>query len=394
MHERNVKVFIYYKFFQNMMIIGPVLVLFFIWKGLDYTQMMLLQSISAISVIIFEVPTGAISDKVTRHLSLFLGCMFAALGLLIYIIGKTFLVFALAEIIFGLGITFTSGSDTSILYESLTALGRKKEYQSIMGKAMSAMFIGQGLGAIASSLLYTIHPLIPFLVSVMFLAVAMFASTFFIDHGRVKSEHNYLIHTLQCARLVITKKRIFWALGFAIAMGIAFRCSFWLYQPYFAVVKLDIAWYGVAFFLFNICAAFSARVLVPLLQEFRPRRILLLLLLVMSLSYIISAMHPHIIMIAIFALHQFVRGLYQPTMSFYINHQVEDHNRATVSSMVSMAGSLGFALFSPLMGHWLDTTGTINTYYRMGWLSFTSLIILFFLWRLHKQGKKRIASDR
>ena len=388
LYERNVKIFIYYKFFQNMIIIGPVLVLFLLWKGLDYTQMMLLQSISAISVIIFEVPTGVVSDKITRHLSLFLGCLFTAIGLIVYILGKSFFVFAIAEIIFGLGLTFTSGSDTSILYESLTALGRKKDYQSIMGKAMSAMFIGQGLGAIVSSLLYKIHPLIPFIISVSFLTVAMFFSTRFADHGRIKSEHSYLIHTLKCLRLVITKKRIFWALGFAVAMGIANRCSFWLYQPYFQAVKLDIVWYGVAFFFFNICAAFSSRVLVSLLQDFRPRRILLLLLLAMSISFIVPAIHPHIIMIAFFAVQQFVRGLYQPTMSFYINHQVENHNRATVSSLVSMASSLGFALFSPLMGIWLDSTGAINTYFRMGWLSFTAFLILFFLWRMHKLGKK------
>jgi MFS family permease len=375
-----------------MLIIGPVLVLFYIWKGLDFTHMMLLQSIFSLSIIIFEVPTGVVSDKLTRHLSLFLGCLLTALGLLIYIAGKTFFVFTLAEITFGLGITFTSGSDTSILYESLTALGRKKEYQSVMGKAMSAMFIGQGCGSVLSSLLYKIHPLLPFIVSAAFIVVAMYYSTLFTDQGRQKSEHGYLMHTWHCAKLVITKKRILWALGFAIAMGIASRCSFWLYQPYFAEVKLDIIWYGVAFFFFNICAAISSRYFVPLLQEHRPRRILLLLLLAFGISFILPVLHPQIIMIGIFALQQFARGLYQPTMSFYINHQVEDHNRATVSSLVSMFGSLGFALFSPLMGHWMDTSGTINTYYRMGWLTLTAFLILFFFWRLHKHyGKKKAA---
>lgn len=390
-YELNVKNFVLHKFFQNMIIIGPVLMLFLLWKGLNYVQVMMLQSISAIAVIVFEVPTGVISDKITRHLSLFLGNFCMATGLIIYILGKSFTVFAIGELVFGLGMTFTSGSDTSILYESLCALGRKKEYQKIMGRAMSAMFIGQGFGSIISSILYKIHPLIPFAASVGFVFVAMWLSLRFADHGREKSEYSYLMHTFQCFKLVVTKKRIFWALGFAIAMGIVYRSSFWLYQPYFNLVELPVIWYGIVFFFFNVCAAFSSHYLVPLLQDHRPRRVLLILLLAMSASFIIPALLPHIFMIGIFGFQQLVRGLYKPTMSFYINHQVEDHNRATVSSLVSMGASLGFALFSPITGYWLDTVGAKYTYLRMGWFSTTALLVLFFLWRMHKLSKRNLS---
>ena len=390
-YERNVKVFLYYRFFNNMLIIGPVLMLFLLWKGLNYTNIMVLQSISAIAVLVFEVPTGIVSDKITRHLALFLGSFLCLAGLLLYILGHNFMIFAIAEITFGMGMTFTSGSDTSLLYESLVKLDRKKEYQTILGKTMSVVFIGQGIGAVISSFLYKINPLIPFIISCGFLIVAMIISTLFRDQGRHKSSGNYLSHILQSSKEVFTKKRILWALGFAVIMGIVSRSSFWLYQPYFQVVKLDVVWFGVAFLFFNIAAAFSSHYLVKRFKDVRPRRLLLALLFIMGLSFLLPALHPVIYLIPVFALQQFVRGLYNPTMSFYINHQVEDHNRATVSSMVSMAACLGFAIFSPISGKWLDTIGAIPTYFRMTWFSWGGFVLLFIFWRWHKRVKKHVA---
>jgi len=72
-YERNVSVFLYYRFFNNMLIIGPVLMLFLLWKGLNYTNIMVLQSISAISVLVFEVPTGIVSGSFSGKSALLFG---------------------------------------------------------------------------------------------------------------------------------------------------------------------------------------------------------------------------------------------------------------------------------------------------------------------------------
>lgn len=386
-YEKNISIFLAYRFFNNMLIIGPILMLFLLWKGLNYTNIMLLQSISAVSVLLFEVPTGAVSDKITRHFALFMGSLLCFAGLLLYILGKHFLVFVAAEIILGLGMTFTSGSDTSLLYESLDNLGRKKEYQSILGKAMSLVFIGQGVGAVFSSLLYKVNPLIPFIISMVFLAVAMVYASLFYDRKRTENTSSYLKHVFDSAGLIFAKKRILWALAFAIVMGIAYRCSYWLYQPYFNFVDLDVAWYGLAFLFFNLVAAFSSHYLVKKFQDFRPRRVLLVLLFIMGIAYLLPVIHPALYMIPIFGLQQLVRGLYRPTMSFYINHQVMNQYRATVNSMVNMAACLGFAAFSPLAGIWLDKLGTVQTYRNMAWFTWSGFLILFILWRWHKAKK-------
>ncbi len=89
--NRTIRSYYLFSSFSDLLIIGPIIVLFMIHKGLSFTEIMLLQSVCALSVFFFEVPTGALADKLSRKVSLCLGAVFYALGLFIYIIGHSFL---------------------------------------------------------------------------------------------------------------------------------------------------------------------------------------------------------------------------------------------------------------------------------------------------------------
>jgi MFS family permease len=162
-YERNIQNYTLYRFFYGMLIIGPVITPYFRWKGLSYTEIMWLQSIAALSVVIFEVPTGVVADKISRRLSLLCAGLCLGIALTIYIHTQSFYAFAFAEALFGLGLTFGSGADSALLYESLHRLGREDEYARIDGRAASFIFAGQAVGVVISSLLYTLNPNLPFL---------------------------------------------------------------------------------------------------------------------------------------------------------------------------------------------------------------------------------------
>ncbi|TYC03119.1 MAG: MFS transporter [Kosmotoga sp.] len=349
-----------------MLIIGPILVPFMLFKGLNYSQILLLQSISAISMFVFEVPTGAIADKFSRKFSLFLSGLFPSCGLIIYILFHSFYAFAVAEILFGFGLTLVSGSDSALLYESLMKLKRKKEYQLIEGKSMSYIFIGQAFGSVMSGVLYKFNPFLPFWISVVNILIASAIALSFVEVKREKSEYKYGKHILASFGIAAKTPRILWAVCFSAVMGFAIRIGYWLYQPYFSEVNLDIVWYGFIFFGFNIIAAFSSQILAKKYADSRPRKVLLTLGMLMTISFLVPVIFISKWAIAIIGFQQIARGLYKPTMGFYINHQVRDKYRATVISTVSLVANLSFALLSPFIGILLDNKGTINTYLVVG----------------------------
>lgn len=385
--ERNLSIYPYFRFFFNLLIIGPILVPYMLFKGLNYAEIMLLQSISAIAVIVFEVPTGAIADKVSRSFSLLLSGFFAAAGLLMYIIFKSFWLFAIAEILFGIGMTFSSGADAAIVYESLVKLERKKEYQKIEANAVFFVFIGHAVGSIVSSFLYTYNHFLPFWISILNIFIAIIISFGFKDVDQQKSEHRYLLHVVKSIGVAFKTPRILWTVLFATLMGFVFRTSFWLYQPYFSKVGIEVKWFGLIFFYFNITAAVSAKLLMRKFYDTRPRRVLLSLISIMAVTYLLPAIFVFPWMIALLGLQQVVRGLYSPTLRFYINHHIKDQYRATVISLVSLAASLGFAVLSPFVGINLDKFGAIPSYFLMGIVTAGGTVGLVLLRRYQKLKK-------
>ncbi|WP_129408185.1 MFS transporter [Marinitoga lauensis] len=390
MYKRNISIYPIYRFFINFRIIGPIVVPYLLFKGLNYSQIMLLQSIYSISVFLFEVPTGSLADKVSRRLSLFLSGIFAALGLTLYILFNSFWIFAIAEILFGIGLTLSSGADSALLYESLNKLNRKSDFQIIEGKSNYYLFLGHAFGSIISGFLYSYNKFLPFWISTLSVVIGSITAYLFIETEREKSKHSYTIHIFKSFKVAINTPRIIWALLYAVFYGFTFRVGFWLYQPYFSQVNIEVKWFGVIFFGFNIVAALASKYLSPKIKDIRPRKVLLTLMSLITLSFILPVIFISKFAIIFLSLQQIVRSLYRPTMNFYINHQVEDKYRATVISMISLAANLSFAILSPFVGMILDYKGTIFTYILVGIISLFGTIELFLLRKKQKKLKEKM----
>jgi len=189
-YHQNVGRYTTYRLFHSLIIIGPVLTPYLLGKGLNYTQILTLQGIAAVSVVVFEIPTGAVADKVSRKLSLTLSTLLHAIAMIIYICATDFLYhLAVAEALFGLGSTFGSGADSAILYESLDRTGRKNDCTRVEGRAASLSFAGQAIGCVASNWLYVIDPDLPFAFSVVFMLVSTAAGLLLHEPQREKSAH-------------------------------------------------------------------------------------------------------------------------------------------------------------------------------------------------------------
>ncbi len=385
--KRNITLYPVFSFFIRMLIIGPVLVPFLLWKGLDYTEILLLQSISAISTMVFEVPTGAVADRLSRKLSLVISGLIVAFALLIYILAGEFWIFAIAEILFGLGLTFYSGADSAILFESLKELKREKEYQEKEGNAFSYFFIGQAVFSILSGHLYVVHPSIPFWISLGFLLSASVTALFFHEPDREREKHRYFFAIFSGVREAFKKSRIIWLLLFAGIFGSAMRLGYWLYQPYFDYVSLDIVFYGYVFAGFNLLAAFSSKYLLKKFSHIRPRHLLLTLGALLIISFVVPPLFKSKWLIIVIGLQQIFRGMYRPTVGFYVNNQIGNKSRATTISLVSFISSLGFAVISPIVGNGLDHIGTKTTYLLVGLSCTAGFVFLFFL-RKHMKRRK------
>ncbi|PKN83947.1 MAG: hypothetical protein CVU46_15545 [Chloroflexi bacterium HGW-Chloroflexi-8] len=86
------------------------MIYFVIIAGLNPLQMVLVGTTLELSIFIFEIPTGVVADTVSRKLSVIIGVFLIGAGFLLQAIAPVFPMILLAQVLWGIGYTFTSGA--------------------------------------------------------------------------------------------------------------------------------------------------------------------------------------------------------------------------------------------------------------------------------------------
>lgn len=124
---------------------GGLWVIYFQHRQLTLLQIGLLESILHITALLSDVPIGVFADRFGWKLSLALGTLLGVGYTSLALWGHNLWWFALAFAARGLQVTLTSGSDSSIVYESAVWAGRKEQYLKVSGRIFAIMLISLGL---------------------------------------------------------------------------------------------------------------------------------------------------------------------------------------------------------------------------------------------------------
>lgn len=375
--HKNIKTYYFYSAFADLLILGPIIILFFQAKGLSFTKIMTLQSIAAISVVLFEVPTGAIADKIGRKVSVSIGALLWAVSLSIYIVGDNFYIFALAEIIFSLGATLKSGADTALIYDTLKSLNNEMKFQAIEGKARAISLWSQAFGSIIAGFVYEININLPMIISIGFMIVTALISLTF-NEPPIKKEGEYGIKYIKqiknSYKFVINHEKIKAIILFSMVFFIFYRAGFFYFQPYMESVKIPVKYFGIIFFIFNITAAITSKRCHLIMEKTKPRTLTFMAGLIIVSFLILSFTKIWIGVIAIL-LQQMARGLYRPVTRKYLNKHIPSDKRATILSFQSLATSIAASIALPLLGILKDNTTVYNTHLVLA----VTMIIMVYL---------------
>ena len=105
-------------FFNSFMVINPVFVPLLQGHSLSMNQVLQTQALFALTIALFEVPSGYIADIWGRRRAILLGSILAAVGFLCLLRADSFVDFLILEVIIGLGVSLVSGADLALLYDT------------------------------------------------------------------------------------------------------------------------------------------------------------------------------------------------------------------------------------------------------------------------------------
>ena len=328
----------------------PFLWFWFHRHGIDNVQYGTIIAVYYLAMVVAEVPTGMIADRVGRRPMLVLGPLLLAMGFLATIAWPTFLGFCAAEALLGLGHSVLSGAPAAILFDSLDAQGRAADYHRQEAVANTVRLVGTGASFLLGGALVAAYDIPAAIVATAVLCVLGAIAGFFVAEHRVPHEGPARPPILSLARAELRVKSVRWVVGYYVVLFCLLRFPFHTYQPFLARAGADDPMFiGGLFCALNLVAAPFSRMTPWLVARFGMRRLFWVMPAIIGVSLIAMAGSFDGFGIALFFVHQIPFGMHWAVVHTYANHAIGGGARATVLSLLSFAGRVLFAVAFPLV---------------------------------------------
>ncbi|MGW3606577.1 MFS transporter [Micromonospora sp. NPDC005161] len=131
-----------YAFLSDLVLLYPVYALLFADTGLSVGQISSLFVIWSAAGILFEVPSGAWADTVSRRLLLRLAPLVTAAAYALWVLVPSYPAFAVGFLLWGAGGALVSGALEALVWTELDRLGAVGRYPRVLGRARTAGVLG------------------------------------------------------------------------------------------------------------------------------------------------------------------------------------------------------------------------------------------------------------
>ncbi|MFI8574111.1 MFS transporter [Rossellomorea aquimaris] len=151
--SHNIRVLFWISFFGTISFLQPVLTLFYFERGLTSSQILILLMFWSGAVLIGEVPTGMFADRYGAKYSFLFGSVLKIISIVLLLFAYDPWLFFLYSFINGFSVTFFSGADEALIYDSLKESNEENRMDHAMGKIQSATFISMLIAVLFGSYL-------------------------------------------------------------------------------------------------------------------------------------------------------------------------------------------------------------------------------------------------
>jgi len=140
--------FALYGFLKNQRYFEPFIILFFLQRGLSFTEIGFLVAIRELCINLMEVPSGAVADLFGRRKSMMLSFVAYIASFVVFGFGYLYWQLAIAMVLFAVGEAFRTGTHKAMIFTWLRDQGRLEEKTKVYGYTRSWSKIGSALSTV------------------------------------------------------------------------------------------------------------------------------------------------------------------------------------------------------------------------------------------------------
>lgn len=182
--KHNMRAMFRFTFLSNVQPYYVVLVLYFVHILDSFTLGASVWATVQIAQAILEIPTGIISDRVGRVVSMRIGAIASLAGLIIYALAPGYALLLVGAALQGLSFAMFSGNNNALIYDSARDSGQRSEFHSFYSKNNIALEVGGIIAAISGSILASISYSLVLWISVVPQVLAVLTTFTLIEPTR------------------------------------------------------------------------------------------------------------------------------------------------------------------------------------------------------------------
>lgn len=378
MKSSSLRLYLVYSFSSSLFyqLIFTVNMLYYILVArLDPLQLVLVGTALEASVFLFEVPTGVVADSFSRRRSVIIGVFIIGAGFVLNGLVPLFGTIVLAQILWGLGYTFTSGALQAWISDEIGEQDSALAF--LKGSRMEQW--GGLLGVALSIGLATISLQAPILIGgSLFIALGVYLLLHMRETGftPVPAEgRNGWNHLASTFRQGLTMVKIRPALIAILGVGFLYGMYSEGYDRLWTAHLVDsftfpmipgldhladpaefnlVIWFGALKAAVMVLSALALSLIEKRLH--RPRMNALITSLTLCSGVLVLCLlafalaHNLVLMLVLVALIGMVREVINPIYTAWVNQRLDSSVRATVISLSSQVDAIGQIAGGPVVG--------------------------------------------
>ncbi|NCD00852.1 MFS transporter [bacterium] len=380
---RQIKKFYLASFLKNQIYFVPILVLFFQDIGLSYLEIFWIFTIGSAFSFLIEIPTGIFADIYGNRKSIILSKFLIFVAFIVFALSFNFVTILVANLIYELGKSFRSGTETAYIYNYLdetdgappyTKVKINQKFYARISEALAALFggfVAYRFGFSMAFWLASFPAFINFIQTLTWerLEISDNKTTEEKDKEKVgerenkiefknKKKNNLKNHYIFLKEALKELKGNSLAVRVLINIGLfsaVFVSLDKFVQPYMKMSGVDLQYFGIIYSVFLILVAFIVKIASNLEKKWGSINIMNFSSLVALLPLIVLGLGIQSLWaVPLFFLVLIIDNFRSPVANNLFHKQVSSGKRATMGSILELSKSVNKLWMLPLIGYVAD----------------------------------------
>lgn len=307
--------------------------------GLSFTEIMVLDAVFFAVIVVAEVPTGYVGDRLGRRNALLIGALGGAAAVAALGFVDTFAALLVVFGGWGAAITLRSGNDSAWLYDALAGIGDPELFARVRGRGLAVFLVTNAATAVVGGRLFELDPAAPFVASGAMGALSAAVLLTMPESTVVDRGTTFTLAAARRALATLGHPGLRWFVAFtATFFAIGWSVDLFV-QPIAVRSRVTPTGLGVLYAGLMLAAAAGSAASSAVADRVGGSRLLLGAPFALGAAFLAIGASP-LAAIPAFVAMRAVLNLVQPVAETYINDRTPSLGRATVLSGWSMAFSL------------------------------------------------------